>query len=79
VVKATFEVEKPKEVAQQWAQLIESSVIEQAGRFIVPIQERKFEFTQGKANHLIKLYFSGADNELKNQTIIIGDSELDFE
>lgn len=79
VVKATFEVEKPKEVAQQWAQLIESSAIEQAGRFVVPIQERKFEFTQGKANHLIKLDFSGADNELKNQTITIGDSELDFE
>ncbi|KAL3946826.1 hypothetical protein [Lentilactobacillus hilgardii] len=79
MVKATFEVEKSKEVAQQWAQLIESSVIEQAGRVVVPIQERKFEFTQGKANHLINFDFSGADYELKNQTITIGDSELDFE
>lgn len=72
-------MEKPKEVAQQWSQLIESSVIEQAGRFVVPIQERRFKFIQGKANHLIKLDFIGSDDELKNQTITIGDSELDFE
>ncbi len=79
VVEATFEVERPKEVAEKWAKLLESSVIEQAGRFIVPIQERKFEFTQGKANHLATLGFSGANKALKSRSITLGDAEFNFE
>lgn len=79
VLKATFEVENPKKVAQKWAKVIESSAIEQAGRFVVPIQERKFEFVKGTANHLKELTFQGANGQLKNQSIVLGDAHLNFE
>ncbi len=79
VTSATFEVEKPAEVAQKWAALIESSAIEQAGQLIVPIQDRKFVFVAGPKNHLAALQFSGAEAPLKNQTITFGEAQLNFE
>ena len=79
VIKAVFEVNEPQKVSQQWANLIESFVIKKEGKFIVPIQDKIFEFVQGDANHLIALHISGAQSELHQKTISLGDAKFVFE
>lgn len=79
VVKAVFEVSNPVQVSQQWAKIINSTVIDDHGKFIVPIGEKAFEFIGGTANHLSALHFSGAHAQKRQRTISFGEAQFIFD
>lgn len=79
VIQATFSVEDPKIASEKWAKLLNSSAIAKGTSYIVPLQERRFEFLQGPQNRLQTLRFEGGSNSRTwTHAFQIGQAEILF-
>ncbi|KRM96923.1 hypothetical protein FC19_GL000450 [Liquorilactobacillus aquaticus DSM 21051] len=78
VLAAEFEVAEPQVIAGKLGELLQLPVKTDSKTALIELNGRQLRFVQGSQNHLTSLEFTGANEELRNQTIKIDKVVFNF-